>query len=40
MFMVSYLLKGGILDGTGGFRLARSRFDYYAMIRNLEKDSA
>lgn len=31
-FFHSYVAKGGFLDGVRGFRLARSRYDYYRMV--------
>lgn len=31
-FVHSYLVKGGVLDGAPGYRLARDRFRYYRMI--------
>lgn len=37
MFVHSYLMKLGFMDGAAGFRLARSRYRYYAMIlKNLK----
>ncbi|MDP7142170.1 MAG: glycosyltransferase family 2 protein [Alphaproteobacteria bacterium] len=30
MFAHSFIVKGGFLDGKDGYRLAKSRFDYYA----------
>lgn len=35
-FLHSYVLKAGFLDGKPGWRLARSRASYYAMIRRLQ----
>lgn len=40
MFLVSYLLKGGCLDGARGYRMAKSRYDYYEMIRRLEEKAS
>lgn len=31
-FLHSYIVKGGLLDGGAGFRLARDRYRYYKMI--------
>lgn len=35
-FLHSYILKAGFLDGKPGWRLARSRALYYAMIKRLQ----
>ena len=32
-FLHSYILKIGFLDGAHGFRFAKSRMNYYRMIR-------
>ncbi|MCB9963525.1 MAG: glycosyltransferase family 2 protein [Rhodospirillales bacterium] len=37
VFIHSYFLKGGFLDGVAGFEFARSRWQYYQMIRFPEK---
>ncbi len=33
-FLHSYILKAGILDGRAGIDFAKSRYDYYKMIKN------
>lgn len=35
MYLMSYVMKGGFLDGKRGLALAESRYRYYDMIRRL-----
>lgn len=40
MFLASFILLGGFLDGAAGLRLARLKYHYYQMIRRLEAAKA
>ncbi len=37
MFVASYFLKAGFLDGRAGYKFAKSRYLYYRLIRTLDR---